>query len=240
MGEVPAAAHIKTLHRVICMSPSRVSTALGICVLAVLMPVHWGRGEELIGRLKYGGGGDWYVNPTSLPNLLKFAREHTNPDLPEREEAIEPDSREILDFAFIHATGHGQIRFNEAERENLRDYLLGGGFLHVDDNYGLDEHFRPEVKKLFPNKELVELPFSHPIYHCFFDFDQGLPKIHEHHGGPPHGYAIVHEGRVALFYSFNTDLGDGWESEEVHHDPPDKRLAALRMGTNLLVYALSR
>ncbi len=196
--------------------------------------------EEIIGRLKYGGGGDWYANPTSLPNLLEFARAHTTLDLPRREQVVEPGSPDIFDCSFIHATGHGRIRFTDDERRNLQEYLLGGGFLHVDDNYGLDESFREEVAKLFPGKPLVELPFDHPIYHCFFDFSGGLPKIHEHHGGPPHGYGIIHEGRVVLFYSYNTDIGDGWESEEVHHDPPDKREAALRMGTNLLVYALSR
>ncbi len=197
-------------------------------------------GEELIGRLKYGGGGDWYANPTSLPNLLAFAREHTTLDLPEREVTVEAGAPELHDFAFVHVTGHGRISFTPQERRNLREWMLGGGFLHVDDNYGLDEYFRKEVALIFPGHRLVELPWDHPIYHCFFDFPQGLPKIHEHHGGPPHGYGIVHEGRVVLFYSFNTDLGDGWESAEVHNDPEEVRLQALRMGTNLLVYALSR
>ncbi len=195
---------------------------------------------ELIGRLKYGGGGDWYANPTSLPNLLAFAREHSALDLPEREVTVEPASPELRDFAFVHVTGHGRISFTPEERRNLREWMLGGGFLHVDDNYGLDEHFRREVALIFPGRELIELPFTHPIYHCLFDFPRGLPKIHEHHGGPPHGYGIVHEGRVVLFYSFNTDLGDGWESAEVHNDPEETRLQALRMGANLLVYALSR
>lgn len=222
------------------MGSRTILGALAMCAVAALAAALPAHAEEMVGRLKYGGGGDWYVNPTSLPNLLKFASEHTSLDLPARETTVEPGSRDIFSYAFVHATGHGQIRLTEAERKNLREYLLGGGFLHVDDNYGLDEHLRPELKKLFPDKQLVELPFSHAIYHCFYDFDGGLPKIHEHHGGPPHGYAIVHEGRVVLFYSYNTDLGDGWESEEVHHDPPEKRLAALRMGTNLLVYALSR
>ncbi len=196
--------------------------------------------EERIGRLKYGGGGDWYANPTSLPNLLRFAREHTNLRIPEQEETVKAGSRELHAFAYVHATGHGRIAFNAAERANLREYLLGGGFLHVDDNYGLDEYFREEVARLFPDKELIELPFSHPIYHCLFEFPNGLPKVHEHHGGPPHGYGIVHEGRVVLFYSFNTDLGNGWEDQEVHGNPEEIRQQALRMGTNLLVYALSR
>ena len=196
--------------------------------------------QEQVGRLKYSGGGDWYANPTSLPNLLEFAREHTNLDLPRREVNVEPGSRNLHSFAFVHATGHGRITFTPAEARNLREYLLGGGFLHVDDNYGLDESFREAVRAVFPDRELVELPFSHPVYHCLFDFPGGLPKIHEHHGGPPRGYAIIHEGRVVLFYSYNTDLGDGWESAEVHDNPEEIRRNALRMGANLLVYALSR
>ena len=207
-----------------------------VCLIAAGMSC----GEEAIGRLKYGGGGDWYANPTSLPNLLAFAREHTNLDLPLREVAVEPGSRDLHSFAFVHVTGHGRIRFTDAEARNLREYLLGGGFLHVDDNYGIDESFREAIRKVFPDRSLVELPFAHPISHCFFDFPGGLPKIHEHDGGPPHGYGIIHEGRVVLFYSLNTDLGDGWESAEVHNDPEEVRAQALRMGTNLLVYALSR
>lgn len=196
--------------------------------------------QERVGRLKYSGGGDWYANPTSLPNLLEFAREHTNLDLPRREVNVEPGSDDLSSFSFVHATGHGRISFTAQEARGLREYLLGGGFLHVDDNYGLDESFREEIRKVFPDRELVELPFAHPIYHCLFDFPGGLPKIHEHDGGPPHGYGIIHEGRVVVFYSFNTDLGDGWESAEVHNDPEEVRLQALKMGANLLVYALSR
>lgn len=215
----------------------RSACVVALAVMVAGVPVF---PQEPVGRLKYSGGGDWYANPTSLPNLLEFAREHTNLDLPLREVTVEPGSRELHSFAFVHVTGHGRISFTPDEARNLREYLLGGGFLHVDDNYGLDESFREEVRKVFPDRELIELPFDHPIYHCFFDFPGGLPKIHEHHGGPPHGYGIIHEGRVALFYSYNTDLGDGWESAEVHNDPEEVRLQALRMGTNLLVYALSR
>jgi len=211
-----------------------------LTIAAALLAARPAACEELIGRLKYGGGGDWYANPTSLPNLLAFASEHTNLDLPRREVVVEPGSRDLHAFAFVHVTGHGRISFTDEERRNLREWLLGGGFLHVDDNYGLDEHFRAEVARLFPDRELTELPYTHPIYHCLFDFPRGLPKIHEHHGGPPHGYGIEHEGRVVLFYSFNTDLGDGWESAEVHNDPEELREQALRMGANLLVYALSR
>ncbi len=211
-----------------------------LAIAALAMVTAHAPAEEAIGRLKYGGGGDWYANPTSLPNLLTFARERTSVDLPSRERVVEPGSPDIFEYAYVHVTGHGRVRFTAEERRNLRAWLLGGGFLHVDDNYGLDESFREEVAQIFPGKKLVELPFAHPIYHCFYQFDRGLPKIHEHDGGPPHGYGIVHEGRVVLFYSFNTDLGDGWESEQVHHDPPEKHEAALQMGTNLLVYALSR
>lgn len=214
----------------------RSTIAVALCVICAQAAP----GEELVGRLKYGGGGDWYANPTSLPNLLAFAREHANLDLPQREVTVEPGSRDLHSFSFVHLTGHGRISFTPAEARNLREYLFGGGFLHVDDNYGLDESFRIAVREVFPDRDLIELPFAHPIYHCLFSFPGGLPKIHEHDGGPPHGYGIVHEGRVVLFYSHNTDLGDGWESAEVHSNPEEVRRQALRMGTNLLVYALSR
>ncbi len=190
-------------------------------------------------RLKYRGGGDWYANPTSVPRLLAEVRRRTCIDIDPHPDIVDAASPRIFDYAIIFATGHGRITFNEAEQQNLRRYLLNGGFLHVDDNYGLDEYFRPEVRKLFPDKPLVELPYSHPIYHCFYDFPAGLPKIHEHHGGPPHGYAIIHEGRVVLFYSYNTDINDGWEAPEVHNDPPQLREQAFRMGINIVVYALT-
>ncbi len=226
-------------------STSDMTTMLRIAITLVLaastvVTARPACAEEMIGRLEYSGGGDWYANPTSLPNLLEFTREHTNLDLPRREVNVKPGSRDLHSFAWVHVTGHGRISFTAEEARNLREYLLGGGFLHVDDNYGLDESFREEVRRIFPDRDLVELPFSHPIYHCLFDFPGGLPKIHEHDGGPPHGHAIIHEGRVVLFYSHNTDLGDGWESAEVHNNPEETRLRALRMGANLLVYALSR
>lgn len=192
-----------------------------------------------VARLKYGGGGDWYANPTSVPRLVAEARVRAGLDLAPQVDIVEPGSPRLFDYAVVFATGHGRIAFTDAERRSLRRYLLSGGFLHVDDNYGLDEYFRPEVRKLFPDKPLVELPYSHPIYHCFYEFPRGLPKIHEHHGGPPHGYAIIHQERVVLFYSFNTDLNDGWEAPEVHRDPPEIREQAFRMGVNILVYALT-
>lgn len=192
-----------------------------------------------VARLKYGGGGDWYASPTATPNLIREVNRRTTIRLAREPAVVEPGSPRLFDHPVIFATGHGNIAFTPAERENLRRYLFSGGFLHVDDNYGLDEFFRPEVKRLFPDKELVELPFTHPIYHCFFSFPRGLPKIHEHHGGPPHGYGIIHQGRVILYYSFNTDLQNGWEDAEVHGNPPEKREAALRMGVNIVVYALT-
>lgn len=192
-----------------------------------------------VARLKYGGGGDWYANPTGLPNLIEAVNNRTVVRLSDTAPTVEPGSSAIFDYAALFVTGHGNIAFTQSERANLRTYLLNGGFMHVDDNYGLDEHLRGELRDLFPTKKLVELPFSHPIYHCLYDFPKGLPKIHEHHGGPPHGYAIIHEGRVVLFYSYNTDLNDGWEDEDVHNDPPQKREQALRMGVNILVHALT-
>lgn len=192
-----------------------------------------------VARLKYGGGGDWYASPTAVPNLIREVNRRTTIRLARQPAVVEPGSPRLFDYPIIFATGHGNIAFTPAERENLRRYLFSGGFLHVDDNYGLDEFFRPEVKRLFPDRELVELPFTHPVYHCFYSFPQGLPKVHEHHGGPPHGYGILHGGRVILYYSFNTDLQNGWEDAEVHGNPPERREAALRMGVNIVVYALT-
>ena len=208
-----------------------------LALLVVLASPTWA--AVRVGRLKYGGGGDWYANPSAVPNLLKFAREQTALDLPEQPDIVGLGDDKLMDYALLFATGHGRIRFTAAEAARLRRYLLAGGFLHVDDNYGLDETLRPALRSVFPDKPLLEIPFAHPIYHSVFDFPDGLPKIHEHHGGPPHGYGILHENRVVLFYSYNTDLSDGWESPEVHHDPPERRQAALRMGLNLIVYALS-
>jgi len=192
-----------------------------------------------VARLKYGGGGDWYANPTGLPNLIKAVNERTSIRLAAEPAVVEARSERIFDYPMLFVTGHGRIAFTPSERENLRRYLEGGGFIHVDDNYGLDESLRAEMKQLFPQRRLVELPFSHPLYHCLYPFPGGLPKVHEHHGGPPHGYALVLKGRVALFYSYNTDINDGWEDAEVHNDPAEKREAALRMGVNIVVYALT-
>ena len=205
---------------------------MALCIPALAAPVR-------VAKLKYGGGGDWYSNRSSLPNLIAAVRERTSIDIAQEAGTVTPLDRDLLSYSYVFATGHGRIRFTDEEAAKLRQYLLRGGFLHVDDNYGMDPHFRKAVKVLFPDRELVELPFDHPIYHCLYDFPTGLPKIHEHYGGPPHGYAILEKGRVVLFYSYNTDLGDGWESPEVHNDAPETREAALRMGVNILVYALT-
>jgi hypothetical protein len=192
-----------------------------------------------VARLKYGGGGDWYANPTGLVNLIRAVNDRTAIRLSPTPAVVEPGSPRLFDYPIVFATGHGNIEFTPAERQNLRRYLLGGGFLHVDDNYGFDEHFRPRVRELFPDRKLTELPFSHPLYHCFYGFSRGLPKIHEHHGGPPHGYGVLDRGRVMLFYSYNTDINDGWEDAEVHNDSAPVRESALRMGVNIIVYALT-
>ncbi|MCK9255278.1 MAG: DUF4159 domain-containing protein [Bacteroidales bacterium] len=189
-----------------------------------------------IALLKYSGGGDWYANPTSLPNLIKFCNENLGTNINPEPASVEPGSPDIFNYPFIHLTGHGNIVFSDYEVKNLRNYLIAGGFLHVDDNYGLDEYIRRELKKVFPENELIELPFTHPIYHQKYDFPNGLPKIHEHDNSPPQGFGIIYQGRLVVFYSYETDLGDGWEDEEVHNDSYEIRLKALKMGANLINY----
>jgi len=197
-------------------------------------------GGFTIARLKYGGGGDWYGNQSSLNNLLAFLGENTDIDVNPREARVELSNDELFSYPYIFMTGHGSVRFTDTEAERLRKYLSNGGFLHADDNYGMDTYFRREMKKVFPDKEWVELPFSHEIYHSHFEFPDGIPKIHEHDGGPGRGFALFHEGRMVVFYSLNTDLSDGWEDPDVHKDPSEVREAALRMGVNIIVYVLTR
>jgi hypothetical protein len=191
-----------------------------------------------IARLKYDGGGDWYANPTSLPNLLAFVREQGPLDVNPKEDVVELDDPRLFSYPFLHMTGHGRIQFTPIQAQRLREWLTGGGFLHVDDNYGMDEHFRREIRKVFPEQELVEVPFTHPIYHCRFDYRRGLPKVHEHDNKPPRGFGIFHEGRLVLFYTWECDLGDGWEDPEVHKDPPELRRQALEMGANILLWSM--
>ena len=186
--------------------------------------------------LKYSGGGDYYANPTSVPNLVEFANNKLNTNISSEVPYVEVGSPKIFNYPFIHMTGHGNVVFSANDVENLRNYLLSGGFLHIDDNYGMDEFVRDEIKKLFPDEDLVELPFEHPIFHQSFSFPNGLPKIHEHDGERPQAFGIIKNGRLVLLYTYETDLGDGWEDESVHNDPPEKRLEALKMGTNILEF----
>ena len=192
-----------------------------------------------IARLKYRGGGDWYSDPTSLPNLLKEVEKVLGVKTPKEEVRLSIMDEALFSYPFLYMTGHGKVKFSDEEAARLRHYLLSGGFLWADDNYGMDEYLRGELRKVFPEAELVELPFDHEIYHVINDFPSGLPKIHEHHGGPPHGYGILHDGRLVVFYSYNTDIGDGLEDAEVHRDPPEKREAAMRMAVNIVAYALT-
>ena len=192
-------------------------------------------GQE-IAVLQYGGGGDWYGNPTSLPNLIKFCNETINTTIEPKPQVVTPNSVDLFDYPFVHMTGHGNVYFSEEEAANLKNYLLSGGFLHIDDNYGMDQYLRKELTKIFPSTELKELPGNHPIFKYHYNFPQGLPKIHEHDQARPQAFGIEHEGRLVLLYTYECDLGDGWESPEVHNDPPEVRLKALQMGANILKY----
>jgi hypothetical protein len=193
-----------------------------------------------IARLKYNGGGDWYANKTSLPNLIEFCNKNLGMQLHPDEEVVEPGSADIFNYPFVHLTGHGNIIFSDQEAKNLRNYLLAGGFLHADDNYGMDKFFRREMKKVFPELDFVELPYSHPIYHQKYNFANGLPKVHEHDNKPPQGFGLIFEGRLVCFYTFECDLGNGWEDQEIYNDPESTRQKALQCGANMLQYAFMR
>jgi hypothetical protein len=193
-----------------------------------------------IALLKYNGGGDWYANPTSLTNLIDFANKNLNTSINKEYATVDAGSSEIFDYPFVHVTGHGNVIFNDQEALNLRNYLIAGGFLHLSDNYGIDKYIRPQMKKVFPELDFVELPFDFPIYHQKYNFPNGLPKIHEHDGTPPQGFGLVWEGRLVCFYDYECDLGDGWEDPDVHKDSPEKRLKALQMGANILQYVFTR
>jgi len=193
-----------------------------------------------IARLQYGGGGDWYANPSSLPNLLSAIRERTGLPVSATAATVQPLDPGLRDYPYLYMTGHGNVRFSPAERNALRDYLLGGGFLHADDNYGLDESFREELLEIFPGREIVEIPADHPVFHVLYDFPEGLPKIHEHDGQPPQAFGIFQDGRLLVFYTYESDLGDGWEDQDVHDDPPEVRETALQMGVNLYLFVLSQ
>ena len=196
--------------------------------------------ELSIAQVQYGGGGDWYANPSGVLNLLKTIRERTGLQISDRPAKVKLTDPNLWNYPYIYITGHGNIKLSDEETDILRRYLLAGGFLHVDDNYGLDKSFRREIARVFPDKELVELPFDHPIYHAFYDFPKGLPKVHKHEGKAAQGFGILHEGRLILYYSFESDLGNGWEDADRYGNSPEIRESALRMGVNLFLYALSQ
>ncbi|HXH17529.1 MAG TPA: DUF4159 domain-containing protein [Chitinophagales bacterium] len=212
---------------------------LVLTILFFPFPINSSSPTIKFGLLKYRGGGDWYANPTSLPNLIKFCNQHLNTNIAPEAEPVEAGSPDLFNYPFVHMTGHGNVVFNDQEAETLRKYLIGGGFLHASDNYGMDPYFRKAMKKVFPELEMVELPFSHPIYHQKFNFPNGLPKVHEHDGKPAQGFGLIYEGRLVMFYDYECDLGDGWENPEVHKDPEEVRQQALRMGANIVQYAFS-
>lgn len=189
--------------------------------------------------LVYNGGGDWYANPTALKNLAGFCNQQLKTDLAPEEAQVNIGSPELFNYPFVHMTGHGRWAVSTEEADNLRNYLISGGFLHIDDNYGMDDYVRPALKKVFPELDLVELPFTHPIYHQRYDFNNGLPKIHEHDNKPPKGYGLIYQGRLVCFYTTETDLGDGWEDQEVHNDDPQKHTDALKMGANIIQYVFN-
>lgn len=190
--------------------------------------------------LKYGGGGDWYANPTALTNLSTFCNRELGTELDPDYATVDVGSADLFNYPFVHMTGHGNVVFSDQEAENLRQYLIGGGFLHIDDNYGMDPYVRVAIKRLFPDQELIELPFEHPVYKQAFAFKNGLPKIHKHDDLPPQGFGIFWEGRLVIFYSYECDLGDGWEDPDVHNDTPEARRNALQMGANLVRYAFTQ
>ncbi len=187
--------------------------------------------------LKYNGGGDWYSNPTALPNLIKYCNANINTKIKTKPQTVEVGSVDIFQFPFLHMTGHGNVFFNANDAENLRNYLISGGFLHIDDNYGMQPYITKELKKVFPNTELIEIPSNHEIFNIAYKFPQGLPKIHEHDGKRPQALGLFHEDRLVLLFTIESDLGDGWEDPEIHNDPQDVREKALKMGANIVKYA---
>lgn len=218
----------------------RKKVALLVLVLTVLI-VKAADPTYRIALLKYNGGGDWYANlETSLPNLIRFCNENLGTNINAEQAIVEVGSPEIFNYPFVHMTGHGNWVLSAGEADNLRKYLISGGFLHIDDNFGIDPYVRPQLKKVFPELDLVELPFSHPLYHQKFDFPDGLPKIHEHEGKPAQGFGLIYQGRLVCFYSYECDLGDGWEDYDIHKDSPENHQKALKMGANLIQYVFNQ
>jgi len=214
---------------------SFITTAVILLVTNIIL------GQEFsIARVNYGGGGDWYCDPSSIPNILIYLTKNTSIKTDHNEYRIKLTTKELRGHPYLYMTGHGNIRFTNEEIIQLREYLMGGGFLHTDDNYGLNTSFRREMKRVFPDRDFVELPHDHAVFHSFFDMPNGLPKIHEHDGKPPQLFALYNEDRIMVIYSYESDLGDGWEDEEVHNNPPELRVAALQMGVNIIYFALTQ
>ncbi|WP_313807701.1 DUF4159 domain-containing protein [Flavobacterium sp.] len=207
-------------------------------LLAIFFFWNLGFSQE-IALLKYSGGGDWYSNPTALPNLAKFCNQNINTKINTKVPTVEVGSPDLFSYPFVHMTGHGNVVFNDNDIVNLRNYLNSGGFLHIDDNYGMDQYIRKEIKRVFPDKELTEIPVTHSVFQKPYTFPGGIPKIHEHDNKPPKAFGIFSEGRLVLLYTYETDLGDGWENQEVHNDPIEVRTKALKMGANIIFYAFS-
>ena len=214
---------------------SFITTAVILLVTNIIL------GQEFsIARVNYGGGGDWYCDPSSIPNILNYLTKNTSIKADHDEYRIKLTTKELRGHPYLYMTGHGNIRFTDEEIIQLREYLMGGGFLHTDDNYGLNTSFRREMKRVFPDRDFVELPHDHAVFHSYFDMPNGLPKIHEHDGKPPQLFALYNEDRIMVIYSYESDLGDGWEDEEVHNDPSALRVAALQMGVNIIYFALTQ
>jgi len=212
-----------------------------ITIAAILLVTNIILGQEFsIARVNYGGGGDWFCDPSSIPNLLNYLTKNTLIKAAHSEYRIKLTAKELRGHPYLYMTGHGNVRFTDDEIIQLREYLMGGGFLHADDNYGFNTSFRREMKRVFPDRDFVELPHDHTVFHSYFDMPNGLPKIHEHDGKPPQLFALYDRDRIMVIYSYESDLGDGWEDEEVHNDPPELRAAALQMGVNIIYFALTQ
>ncbi|MBO6516290.1 MAG: DUF4159 domain-containing protein [Bacteroidia bacterium] len=216
----------------------QIQLIIGLALL-VLTSSFTQRHSFQIAKVKYSGGGDWYANRTALPNLINFCNQNLRTNIDPQDQVVELSSSDIYNYPFIYLTGHGNVVFTDKDVDNLRNYLEAGGFLHIDDNYGLEKFIRPQMKKVFPELDFVELPFSHPIYSQKFPFPNGLPKIHEHDGKPPRGYGLIYKGRLVCFFDVECDLGNGWEDAGVYNDSEETRIKALKMGANLIQYSLT-
>lgn len=227
------------LKQIYYVYPSIMSKYLYLLLVLLLCSEISAQEKIKLAKLKYDGGGDWYANKTALPNLASFCNRHLKMNLDKSDDFVDVGSPDIFLYPYVYLTGHGNVVFNARQAENLRKYLLAGGFLHIDDNYGMDQFIRLEMKKVFPELEFVELPFNHPIYDQKFKFKKGLPKIHEHDGKPPQGLGLIYEGRLVCFYSYESDLGNGWEDQSIYNDPEHIRQEALKMGANIISYAFT-